>query len=47
MDALSRRDLACVITLADPAVEWHSFFAELGDEGFTAAIRGCGSTCAI
>jgi ketosteroid isomerase-like protein len=26
-----------VIELADPEVEWHSFFAELGDEG---AYRG-------
>ena len=33
MDALSRRDLSRVIALADPAIEWHSFFAELGDEG--------------
>ena len=33
MDALGRRDLSRVIALADPEVEWHSFFAELGDEG--------------
>jgi ketosteroid isomerase-like protein len=33
MDALGRRDLARVIALIDPEVEWHSFFAELGDEG--------------
>jgi ketosteroid isomerase-like protein len=33
MDALGRRDLSRVIALADPEVEWHSFFAELGDGG--------------
>jgi ketosteroid isomerase-like protein len=33
MDALRRRDLSRVIALTDPEVEWHSFFAELGDEG--------------
>jgi ketosteroid isomerase-like protein len=33
MDALGRRDLPCVIALTDPEVEWHSFFAELGDDG--------------
>ena len=33
MDALARRDLSRVIALSDPGVEWHSFFAELGDEG--------------
>ena len=33
MDALGRRDLSRVIALTDPGVEWHSFFAELGDEG--------------
>jgi ketosteroid isomerase-like protein len=33
MDALGRRDLQCVIALTDPEVEWHSFFAELGDHG--------------
>ena len=29
MDALSRRDLACVIALADPAVEWHAVLERL------------------
>ena len=33
MDALSRRDLESLIAFADPEVEWHSFFAELGEEG--------------
>jgi len=33
MDALSRRDLERLIAFADPHVEWHSFFAELGERG--------------
>ena len=33
MDALGRRDISRVIALTDPEVEWHSFFAELGDKG--------------
>jgi len=33
MDALGRRDLAAVIAFADPEIEWHSFFAEVGEEG--------------
>ena len=33
MDALSRRDVARLIAFADPEVEWHSFFAELGEGG--------------
>ena len=37
LDALTRRDVSRVIALADPEVEWHSFFAALGDEG---AYRG-------
>jgi ketosteroid isomerase-like protein len=32
LDALSRRDLPRLIALADPEVEWHSFFA-LGESG--------------
>jgi ketosteroid isomerase-like protein len=32
LDALSRRDLSRLIALADPEVEWHSFFA-LGESG--------------
>ena len=31
MDALSRRNVERLIEFADPEVEWHSFFAELGD----------------
>jgi ketosteroid isomerase-like protein len=37
LDALGRRDISRVIELTDPEIEWHSFFAELGDEG---AYRG-------
>jgi uncharacterized protein len=33
MDALSQRDLPRMIALTDPEVEWHSFFAELGEGG--------------
>jgi ketosteroid isomerase-like protein len=33
MDALSRRDLTQLIALADPDVEWYSFFAALTEEG--------------
>ncbi|HEY2182015.1 MAG TPA: nuclear transport factor 2 family protein [Solirubrobacteraceae bacterium] len=33
MDALARRDVARVIALTDPEVEWHSFFAALGEAG--------------
>lgn len=33
MDTLSRRDLSGLIALADPEVEWHSFFAQLGEGG--------------
>jgi ketosteroid isomerase-like protein len=33
VDALNRRDLARMIALSDPEVEWHSFFAELGEGG--------------
>jgi ketosteroid isomerase-like protein len=33
MAALSRGDLPGLIALADPEVEWHSFFAELGEGG--------------
>ena len=32
MDALGRRDTECLISLAHPDVEWHSFFA-LGEGG--------------
>jgi len=30
LDAISKRDLDRAIGLSDPAVEWHSFFADLG-----------------
>jgi ketosteroid isomerase-like protein len=33
LDALGRRDLSRLIALVDPDIEWHSFFAELGDRG--------------
>jgi ketosteroid isomerase-like protein len=33
MDALSRRDLPSLIAFADPEIEWHSFFAEVGEGG--------------
>lgn len=33
MEALGRRDLSRLIASADPEVEWHSFFAELGEGG--------------
>jgi ketosteroid isomerase-like protein len=33
MATLSRGDLPGLIALADPEVEWHSFFAELGEGG--------------
>jgi ketosteroid isomerase-like protein len=41
MDALSRRDLSRLLELTDPAIEWHSFFAELGEGG---VYRGHGGT---
>jgi ketosteroid isomerase-like protein len=40
MDALGRRDISRVIALTDPEVEWHSFFAELGDEGVYLGHEG-------
>lgn len=33
LEALSRGDLASLIAAADPGVEWHSFFAGLGEGG--------------
>src|SRR5436305_12743112 len=33
MEALGERDLARLSAFADPEVEWHSFFAELGEGG--------------
>jgi uncharacterized protein len=40
MEALSRGDLAGLIGLADPEVEWHSFFAELGEGGVYRGHEG-------
>jgi ketosteroid isomerase-like protein len=33
LDALGRRDLPTLLASADPEVEWHSFFAQLGQGG--------------
>lgn len=33
LDAVTHRDLSRLIAFTDPEVEWHSFFAELGEEG--------------
>jgi ketosteroid isomerase-like protein len=33
LEALGKRDLATLIDSADPEVEWHSFFAQLGEGG--------------
>jgi ketosteroid isomerase-like protein len=33
MDALARRDVSRLIAFADPEIEWHSFFAQLGEGG--------------
>src|SRR5688572_22987919 len=33
MEALTRRDASALIELSHPEVEWHSFFAELAEEG--------------
>ena len=33
MEALSRQDLPRLLDLTDPEIEWHSFFAELGEGG--------------
>src|SRR3954454_2636115 len=40
MDALSRRDYDRLVTLADPEVEWRSFFAGLGEGGVYRGIHG-------
>jgi ketosteroid isomerase-like protein len=40
MDALSRRDLPRLVALADPSVEWRSFFAELGEGGVYRGHEG-------
>jgi ketosteroid isomerase-like protein len=38
--ALSRGDFDRLIALTDPEVEWHSFFAELGEDGFYRGLEG-------
>ena len=40
MKALSQRDLTRLIDFADPEVEWHSFFAELGEGGVYRGHEG-------
>ena len=40
MDALSRGDFDQLVALCDPEVEWHSFFAELGEEGMYRGAEG-------
>jgi ketosteroid isomerase-like protein len=40
MSALSQRDYDRLVTLADPGVEWRSFFAELGEGGVYRGIDG-------
>ncbi len=40
MGALSDGDFARLVALADPDVEWRSFFAELGEEGVYRGIDG-------
>ena len=47
-DAVARMDLDRLIELTDPEVEWHSFFAQLGEGGGTyAATTAYASTCQI
>src|SRR5687768_18321269 len=41
MDALGARDLDRLVALSDPSVEWHSFFAALGEGD---AYRGAEGT---
>ena len=40
MQALSRGDLSRLLAFADPEVEWHSFFAELGQGGVYQGHEG-------
>ena len=44
LEGLSRRDLSRLIALADPEVEWHSFFAALSRAACIAATTGLGDT---
>ena len=40
LDALSRGDFDRLIAMTDPDVEWHSFFAELGEKGVYRGVEG-------
>jgi uncharacterized protein len=40
MEALSQREFARLTALASPDVEWHSFFAELGEGGVYRGHEG-------
>jgi ketosteroid isomerase-like protein len=40
VDALNRRDLARLIDLTDPEVEWRSLFASLGEGGVYSGHEG-------
>jgi ketosteroid isomerase-like protein len=40
IEALNERDLSRMLALADPEVEWHSFFAELGEGGVYRGHEG-------
>jgi uncharacterized protein len=40
METLSQRDIERLVALADPEVEWHSLFAELGEGGVYRGHEG-------
>jgi len=40
MEALGRRDLSTLLASSDPEVEWHSFFAHLGEGGVYRGYDG-------
>jgi uncharacterized protein len=40
MEALGKRDLSALLDSADPEVEWHSFFAQLGEGGVYRGHNG-------
>lgn len=40
MAALGERDFSALVEMADPEVEWHSFFAELGEGGVYRGREG-------
>ena len=44
MEALGQRDAETLVALADPEVEWHSFFAVGQEGGVYLGHRGRGST---